>query len=226
MDDFKPLNINIRRGVINGQMKELLTYDEYVNNEDHIDISSTSLLERDKNGDMLALPVKGKLSTGQQPTNPGIYSAGCVDFVVFPEDKDKINYIPSKIIEMDNHTAIKDILEKEDTLSRLSEPWITSPDKITVFPISEDDQPEMVCLKTALNAKEIDFDKYSVRFGENSPNDKRQLKNHSATLKIIKRFCDKCDMEAILILRDKNPKVPNPIGRDIVVSLTENYSDE
>jgi hypothetical protein len=34
------------------------------------------------------------------------------------------------------------------------------------------------------------------------------------------------DMEALLTLRDKSPDVPNPIGREITVSLTDGYSDE
>ena len=78
----------------------------------------------------------------------------------------------------------------------------------------------------ALNAKHIDIDKYAGRFGENFPNDKRQLKNNNATLKIIKRFCENCDMEAILIFKDKNPDVPNPMNKEVVVSLTEPVSDE
>ena len=33
-------------------------------------------------------------------------------------------------------------------------------------------------------------------------------------------------MEAILIFKDKNPDVPNPMNTEIVVSLTEPVSDE
>jgi hypothetical protein len=83
----------------------------------------------------------------------------------------------------------------------------------------------MRALKMALNAKHIDIDKYAGRFGENFPNDKRQLKNNNATLKIIKRFCENCDMEAFLTFRDKSDDVPNPMGTEIVVSLTDNYFD-
>ena len=97
----------------------------------------------------------------------------------------------------------------------MTEPWITSPDNITTFPISSDDQPEMKALKLALNAKHIDFDKYAPRFGSNFPNDKRQLKNPSATLNIIKRFCDNCDMECELVFKDKNTGVPNPMNKEI-----------
>ena len=61
---------------------------------------------------------------------------------------------------------------------------------------------------------------------DNYPNDKRQLKSSSATLNIIKRFCTNCDMEAILILKDANPDVPNPIGKDIAISLTKATDDD
>lgn len=220
--NIAPLNVNLSKCILNGQMYDLMSYQEYSNNE-ALRISSTAVRENYKGNDII-LPYKGKMSS--QPVSPGIYNAGCVDFCVYPDSNMVQQYIPNKIIDINNKMAIKDILEKEDIIARLDEPWITSPDNITKFPITESDQPEMVCLKSALNEKNIDFDKYSPRFGDNFPNDKRQLKNHSVTLNIIKRFCKKCDMEAILILRDKNPNVPNPIGKEISVSLTEDYSGE
>lgn len=222
MNNIAPLNVNLKRCIISGQMYDLVSYDEYINQEP-IRSNSTAIIEEYK-GDNIVLPYRGTLSG--QPTLPGIYNAGCVDFCIYPEDNMTSQYIPNKIIDINNKMAMKDILEKEDIMARLDEPWITSPDNITKFPINDADQPEMVCLKTALNEKEIDFDKYSPRFGDNFPNDKRQLKNNGATLNIIKRFCEKCDMEAILILRDKNPNVPNPIGKEISVSLTEDYFGE
>lgn len=220
--ELKPLDITIKRCVINGQMLDVVTYDEYAKNPANRN-TSTGVIEN-KDGIDLILPYRGKRQSSA-PTLPGIYNAGCIDFVVFPTKQAESQYKATNIIELSNKNSMKEILEKEETISRLSEPWITSPDNITVFPIDEDDQPEMRCLKTALNEKQIDFDKYAVRFKDNFPNDKRQLKNNSVTLNIIKRFCTNCDMEAVLILRDKNPNVPNPIGREISVSLTEDYYD-
>jgi hypothetical protein len=78
----------------------------------------------------------------------------------------------------------------------------------------------------ALNDKNIDLDKYAGRFQDNYPNDKRQLKNHSMTLNILKRFCKNCDIEAVLTLRDRNPDVPNPIGHEVSISLTEDFIDD
>ena len=222
MDNIAPLNVKLKRCIIGGQMYDLVSYDDYIEQEP-MRSNSTAIMEEYK-GDNIVLPYRGKFS-GQQVL-PGIYNAGCIDFCVYPDENMTSQYIPYKIIDINNTMAMKDILEKEDVMARLDEPWITSPDNITKFPINDADQPEMVCLKTALNEKEIDFDKYSPRFGDNFPNDKRQLKNNGATLNIIKRFCEKCDMEAILTLRDKNQNVPNPIGREISVSLTEDYFGE
>lgn len=216
--DIKPLNIKVTRCVINGQMYDLMDYDEFSKLEGNV--SSVAILEKYNNSDIV-LPYRGNYS-GQQST-PGVYNAGCIDFVLYPEKENIDQYIPTKIIELSNNTAMKDILEKKETMARLDEPWITSPDNITKFTIMDNDHPEMKCLKTALNKKRVDIDKYSARFGENFPNDKRQLKNNSATLNIIKRFCKYMDMEAILTLRDKNKDVPNPMGTEVTISLTDDY---
>ena len=220
MDNIKPLNVNIKVGVINGTLYNIYDYEEYANLPDQL--KKNSGIFEDHNGTKIILPYKGN-SIGEQP---GIYNAGCVDFCVYPDEESLPQYIPRKVVELNNNDSMKSILEKNESISKLDEPWITSPDSITQFGISEEDQPEMICLKRALNCKQMDFDKYSNRFGDNFPNDKRQLKNNSVTLNIIKRFCDKCDMEAILTLRDKNPSVPNPMGQEISMSLTDSYSSE
>lgn len=217
--NINPLNVKITRGVINGQMYELLDYDSYSKQIDYIsEISKIGIVENYK-GKNIILPFRGKYGT--QNINPGIYDAGPVDFIIYPDDNNISQFVPAKVVEITNTQDMKEILEREDIIARMDEPWITSPDNITHFAISEEDRPEMICLKTALNSKKIDIDKYSGRFGDNFPNDKRQLKNNSVTLNILKRFCDCMDMEAKLILKDKNPNVPNPIGTEIVVSLTD-----
>lgn len=222
--EIKPLNIKVTRCVIEGQMCDLIDYEEYVENKDKLD-SSTAILENYK-GQNLVLFNRGSYPENGNPGLPGIYDAGCIDIVVYPDEENINRYIPEKIIDISNTTPMKEMLERKETMNRLDEPWITSPDNVTTFTIFEEDKPEMVCLKTALNKKGIDIDKYSNRFGQNFPNDKRQLKNNSATLNIIKRFCQHMDMEALITLRDKNPDVPNPMGVEITMSLTDDYSDE
>ena len=228
--NIPPLDITVCKGAVNGQIVDVIDYDEYANNHDMYMDRTDVAIKMKKNDDEYILPIKGEYSNNS--TNPGIYDAGCIDLIVYPTEDEKDNYSTKNIISMSNRDNIKDLIKAGDEAKKLDEDFITSPDNITNIPIKVTDQPELKCLKMALNSKKIDIDKYAGRFGDNYPNDKRQLKNSSATLNIIKRYCENCDMEAILTLRDKSPDVPNPMGREISVSLTkvddesESMSDE
>lgn len=220
-------NLSIKRTVSNGKVMEMVEMDEYATNPDrYLGRSDVGIVVRPEeyDGQELVLPLRPTYNGN--PITPGVYNAGAIDYTVLPgKDKYK-DYIPDKIVELGNNMDAKQIIESGEALSRLDEPFITTPENITRIPINTDDQPEMKALKMALNEKKMDLDKYAGRFGPNFPNDKRQLKNDSITLNIIKRFCDNMDMEAILTIRDKGPDVPNPIGKEIVVSLTDEYVNE
>ena len=220
-ENIQPLNtITSRKASINGCIYDVLDYEEYRKDLScNIDRTDIAVLEDYKDQQIL-LPYKGKYSGN--PVSPGIYNAGCIDFIKYPDNITKHNYIPEKIISLSNVSDIDEIIKNGEIISKLDESFVTTPDNITNVIIKESDQPELKALKMAINAKQIDLDKYQGRFGANYPNDKRQLKSNSITLNILKRYCDNCDMEAVLTIRDKSPDVPNPIGREISVSLTEN----
>lgn len=222
--DIPPLNISVTKAAINGQVVDVVDYDEYAKDQEYYINRSDSAVPVDYKGREILLPIKGQYSGN--PISPGVYNAGCVDFIVYPDEAFAERYVCKNSITMSNNTDIKDLIVAGDMARRLDEPFITTPDSITNIPIKESDQPEMKCLKMALNAKHMDIDKYASRFGDNYPNDKRQLKSASATLNIIKRYCANCDMEAILILKDSDPNVPNPIGREISISLTKSNDDD
>lgn len=219
MSTFPPLNISVTKAPINGQTFDIIEYEEYRANFDAYYGRSDVAIAVDYRGRDMMLPLRGAYNGS---TIPGVYNAGCIDFIVKPEEGFADKYIPdpSSVICLSNTDDIRELIMKEDSVKKLDEPFITTPDNITNIPINPNDQPEMVCLKKALNAKKIDIDKYAGRFGDNYPNDKRQLKSKGATLNIIKRYCKNCDMEALLILRDANPDVPNPMNTEICVSLT------
>lgn len=221
MNNIPPLNISVTKGAINGQVVEVVDYEEYCKNRELYSGRSDVAIPSNFKGKEILLPIKGDFPTSGNPMSPGVYNSGCIDFFVDPEEAFVDRYVSKNTITMSNNTDIKELIKAEEESKKLDEAFITSPDSVTTIPIKQTDQPEMVCLKKALNAKHIDIDKYAARFGDNFPNDKRQLKGSSATLNIIKRYCDNCDMEAILILRDKNENVPNPMNQEIVVSLTE-----
>ena len=222
--EIPPLKVSITKAAINGQVVDVVDYDEYSNHIDCYNGRNDVAIPVDMRGREILLPVKGKYSSNV--TLPGVYNAGCVDFLIYPDEAFVERYMPKDFISMSNTDDIRELIKNGDAARKLDEPFITSPDSITCIPIKETDQPEMKGLKMALNAKNIDIDKYAARFGDNYPNDKRQLKNSNATLKIIKRFCENCDMEAILTFRDKNPDVPNPMNTEITVSLTDEIDEE
>ena len=222
--EIPPLKVSITKAAINGQVVDVVDYDEYSKHIDCYSGRNDVAIPVDMRGREILLPVKGRYSSNV--TLPGVYNAGCVDFLIYPDEAFAERYIPKDFISMSNTDDIRELIKNGDAARKLDEPFITSPDSITCIPIKETDQPEMKGLKMALNAKNIDIDKYAARFGDNYPNDKRQLKNSNATLKIIKRFCENCDMEAILTFRDKNPDVPNPMNTEITVSLTDEIDEE
>lgn len=222
--NIPPLNISVTKAAINGQVVDVVDYEEYIKNKEVYLGNNDTAVITNHNGKELLLPVRGQYA-GNHIT-PGVYNSGSVDFFVFPEEGFEDRYISKNSVTMSNKSDIKDLIIAGDMAKKLDEPFITTPDSITNIPIRENDQPEMKCLKLALNAKHMDIDKYASRFGDNYPNDKRQLKSSSATLNIIKRFCTNCDMEAILILKDARNDVPNPIGREISISLTNTNDDD
>ena len=216
---MKPAYLSVTKSAANGQVYDLILYDEYGKNFNMYNGRTDVAVSANCRGKDIILPIKGKYSGN--PISPGVYDAGCVDFFNYPDETTIERYVPTNTVHMSNREDIGNLIKSGEIAKRLDEPFITTPDNITNIPIKETDQPEMVALKTALNSKHIDIDKYAGRFGDNYPNDKRQLKLESATLKIIKRFCENCDMDAVLILKDRDKDVPNPMNREIRVSLTK-----
>ena len=212
------LDSSVSSAMVKGESYNVLSYDEYRNSEALWDTGSIAVVEK-QGEDTYVLPYRGKYPN-KPNIQPGIYSDGSLDFVVLPKESEEKNYKNIPVITISSNDDIETILEKENVLSKLAEPWITSPDNVTQIAIKETDSPSMKVLKEAINRKRCDVDKYQSRFGDNFPNDKRQLKNSSVTLKIIERFCENLDMEAILTIRDKEPGAPNPINQPISISLT------
>lgn len=210
--NIEPLNININKAAINGNIYDVYTYDDYKKQENLCDKSAVLVDYKDT---QLLLPVKGEYKS---QITPGIYNAGCIDICVFPEDKE--SYIPDKIININNNDDIRDVYLKQQDINKLIEPWISNPDNVTTFTIYPDDQPEMEGLKRAWNEKKANFDDYGSLFGDNFPNDKRLMKNHTATLKMIKRFANNFDMEVEMIFRDKSSDISNPMNTEIHCILT------
>lgn len=222
--ELTPIDIEVSKASVNGKTYDVLDYEEYAKNFNSYKDREDVAVKYEADGKNIILPYNGKMKV--DPITPGIYNAGCVDFVKIPDRSQIDNYVPDRIITFSNKSDIRDIIADGKSMQHLDEPFIMSSNNTTIVAITDKDQPEMRCLKAAVNQKKIDIDRYAGRFGSNYPNDKRQLKGSTATLNIIKRFCDNCDMEAILTIRDKSPDVLNPMGKEISISLTDFDPDD
>ena len=75
-------------------------------------------------------------------------------------------------------------------------------------------------LKRAINSKECDINCYEQNFNGNFLNNVRILNGNSITDKKTIEFGNAMDIKVTIRFEDKNPDVPNPMGRVIEVELT------
>ena len=151
---------------------------------------------------------------------PGLYAqTNAITIFKDPSEEEKEVYSTENIIDFGNATSLKEIIMKQNKLKNAERTILTTPENIFVPVIRDDDSPEMVGLKEAVIAKEIDIDKYQARFGSNYSNDKRLFNDKSITLSKLKTMFKALDMKGTLIIEDLNDDIPNPIGKKIVIDL-------
>ena len=224
-EKLKPLDISMTKGVLNGQVYDIVSMEQYKKFKQAKEgsLENIAVVSKTEDGEEVVLPVITDKPYSPNVITPGVYPVGPANILKYPRQQDLKKYQKSNVnmVNFSNNDSLEQILEKKESLRSFSEPWVTSTDNTTLCPISEDDQPEMIAIKSALNAKHVDFNAYAPRFGVNFPNNKRQLNNNSATLKFLKTFCECLDLDAELTIKDKNPNVPNPMNKVIHVSLTD-----
>lgn len=211
----------MKKSKVEGRILEVVTYDEYTKHPDLYQNNCTGV-ELDKDGKTYVLPHR---STSYQEDKPGVYKTGCINRFVFP-NKEKENLYTQEIIDLSDVQNISELTKKMEKVRDIEREILTTPDNIYVPNITDEDSRIMRGLKEAVIAKNIDIDKYADRFGDNYPNDKRQLRKHDITLFMFERMCNKLDMSAKLIISDKNPNVANPIKGEIVVDLVSDDEDD
>jgi hypothetical protein len=142
-----------------------------------------------------------------------------VNTIVKPDDSDLEEYSSKKIIDYSNAKDINSIFQNNKLVRNIQNDIIATADNILQLNVTNDDTPEMRILKEAINSKGIDKKQYEDRFDQYQ-NDMRLLKGKSITLSKLISICSAFDISATLTLKDKDD-VPNPIGREITVELTE-----
>ena len=85
------LNSSVSSAMIKGISYNVLEYGEYIQSKALLDMSNIAVAEKDDNGSVTLYPYRGEYVEGKS-TQPGIYSAGSLDFEVFPKPHDEENY--------------------------------------------------------------------------------------------------------------------------------------
>lgn len=209
------MDISAKKSKVDDRLMDVVSIDEYLEHPELYANNGTGV-EMSKDGQTYVLPHR----SGQYSEDrAGVYDCGPIVKFVYPCEKDIEKYT-NPIIDLANVKSIGELIEKEGLIRDIERELLTSPDSIFTPVINDTDSPVMRGLKEAVIAKNIDLDKYSDRFGDNYPNDKRQFKRDSITLFMFERMCDCLDMKARIIIEDKNPDVPNPIGKSISIDIT------
>ena len=216
--------MNFKKQTINGKMYNVVELENYMKNNELYDDFQTAI-QVNLNGSNYVLPIRNSKTDDR----PGVYAEGPLQFFNIPDknnEKQLKEYSSENTIDFSNCNSIAEIMEKQEILRDEEKEILANPDNIFIPNISEKDSPAMRGLKQAIIEKHIDIDKYQDRFGrENFPNDKRKFKDTDITMFMMNRMNKALDIKATLILEDKNPDVPNPIGRKISIDLT-GYDNE
>lgn len=207
----------IKKVKINNKIMDAVQYDDLCQNPTLYPIGYSAVVVED-----MVLPLRGK-----NDSRPGVYNRGPMYKFIMPvSQEDKQEYSTTNLIDFDNVSSIKDVIEKQSALRSMERTILTTKDNIFIPNISELDSPEMIALKTAVIEKHIDLDKYEQRFGANFNNDKRLFNRNDITLTKLKSIASALDLSLTLTIADKNPDIPNPIGREIIADLTSIEGDE
>ena len=214
--------MDLKKASIQGKMVDVISYETLQNNRD-LYSSGPVAIEAEHNGNKYILPYNPD-AAHQSLDTPGVYKISQnadIDVFVYPDNKYQEQEYQPEVIDFGNSKNIQEYIEKRDRIKDIEKDILTSPDNIFRPPLNDHDSPEMRGLKEAIIAKHIDIDKYADRFGENFPNDKRKMKDDKITLFLLKRMCETLDMKAELIISDVSPEVPNPIGYQIHINITD-----
>lgn len=208
--------MEMRKAKIDNKMCDVTTLENYVNNKEVFDSQYTAI-EVD---DML-LPIIGRLDS-----RVGICVESFVSFYNPPPEEVKDEYSVENVIDFNKAKTMNDLIKKQNYVKSLENEIIVNSENIFEPRIDDNDVPEMKALKEAVIAKQVDINAYAPRFKGNFANDKRLFNDSKITLIKLKKITEALDMKCTLTIEDRDPDVPNPIGRVITVDITGGEDDE
>lgn len=202
--------MDMKKAKLGNKICDVVDLETYTKNKDIYDPQYTAI---EIHG--LVLPIIGRLD-GRIGICPG-------DMVSFynPPPQEKMNeYSADNIIDFSKAKTMGELIRQQEYVKSLENEIIVNSENIFEPRIDDDDAPEMKALKEAVIAKQIDINAYAPRFKGNFANDKRLFNDNKITLAKLKKIAKALDMKCTLIIEDKSPNVPNPIGKVITVDIT------
>lgn len=207
--------MSLQKAKIEGAIYDVISYDEYYKNPELYESYGAI-----RDGAYI-YPIRKKTDI-----RPGFYPNGCIDFFKQPSAEECQMYSVNNIIDFENATNLKDIIDSQQRLMSEERSILTTIDNVFQPDIADTDTPEMKALKQAIIDKHIDLDKYEPRFGPNYNNDKRLLKKGSITFGKLRSICNALDIKATITIEDAGNDVPNPIGKVISADITSDNAEE
>ena len=200
----------MKKAIINGELYTIYDFEEGIRHHEEPNIAVEE--------DGIVYPVISKTNAYGQT---GVFVDGCMATFVNASDKPENYKVDNlKVIDFSNTKSMKEQIEKNAELREMEETVLVSPDNIFNAKPKPTDLPEMIALKQAVNQKHIDINKYAYRFGDNFNNDRRLFEKPTITLSKLKTIAEALDMSCYIIIEDIDKDVPNPIGSQVKVRIT------
>lgn len=202
--------MDYKKASVDGKIRDVIDYSELpkinTNNYDNLAVLHNGVIYPERNPNV--------------EISPGLYVYEWGTILHEPTEEQLPEYLAeNKLIDFKANN-IRELIEKSDRLKEAENTLLvcTDPEGITTYPIGNNDSPEMVAVKSAINAKRIDIKKYQARW-DTYANDIRLLNKESLSLAKLKTFAKNLDMKVSIVVEDKAPNVPNPIGDKIVIDI-------
>lgn len=212
------MSINLKKISIKNSLKNLVSYEDYVNNPKAYIANETAI---EMNGYALPVVTPSAVELGEvgiaASTNTFIHRYN------LPNENDKKEYMiegNEKLVDFSGSSSYHEVIEKQNMVRNLENEILTNSDNITKFKIGDNNSPMMAGLKQGINAKECDIRSYEPRFDGNFLNDIRIMNEDDISLKKAVKFGNAMDMKIEVVISDKNDSVPNPMGKEIRFEIT------
>lgn len=207
--------MDLIKASINGELFNVVNSDQYFANQDLYQQGTAIKFNN------TAIPVRNVM---YDPSQVGFYPQG--NFyakIVPPSQEDSSKYIlnSDNVVDFNNCKSFKDVITATMGLETMERAILTSPDNIFNPIVKPADGPEMVGMKEACSAKNMDARKYEDRIPQFN-NDIRLFNGNNLSMPKLISLAEAFDMKLTLTFEDASPDVPNPMKKVINVVLTNN----